>query len=197
MVLTNLALAQKNKDRVHLYFNDEYRGTVYIDFIIKYNIKIGDDINQEILDEIFSLSNNKLLFSLSVGYIFKRLRSEKEIREYISRKIITYKMNPFLVNIDSIVSKLYEYKYLNEELFAKSWAKSRLQKGFGPTRIQMELQQKGIEKNLSDNTLYNLSEEDKLNEVNRLTEKFLKKRTFANEREKEWKLSQFLRSRGF
>ena len=47
---------------------------------------------------------------------------------------------------EEALEKLRSLRYVNDETFAKNWARSRAQsRGYGPKRIELELKTKGIE----------------------------------------------------
>lgn len=81
--------------------------------------------------------------SLCYRYLTIRNRSEKEIRDYLQKK----NADPDI--IDAIVVRLYEQKFLDDEAFARSWVRSRAMfRPRGKRMLQIELQQKGIHKDL-------------------------------------------------
>ena len=48
-------------------------------------------------------------------------------------------------DIEQAVEKLRSLNYLNDETFARNWARSQAQsRGYGPNRIEQELRAKGI-----------------------------------------------------
>lgn len=197
MHITEIKKAKKDPNRVHLYIDERYIGTIYIDFLVKYKIKTDGAIDKELLDEVITESNNLKLFNLCINYILRRLRSEKELKEYISKKTYTYKWDPLKVDTNGIINKLKDYKYINDEEFADSWVNSRIRKGIGPGRLRMELMMKGVDKNIIENIIYAIPEEDIESQKQKLSEKYLRSKRFKDDREKDWKLKQHLMSRGF
>lgn len=87
-------------------------------------------------------------------YLSIRNRTEKEIREYLLRK------NAPLEIIASIISKLYEQKFLDDEKFARSWVAFRARlKPKGKFALKKELQQKGISKEIIEKIFSEENEE--------------------------------------
>ncbi len=93
-------------------------------------------------------------FSKARAYAFLllkyRQRSEKEIRERLSRKKFPEE------TIKDTIAFLKEKKFIDDNLFARAWLSERLQKAVGPRRLIQELKHKGIEQKVI---------EDNLNEV--------------------------------
>lgn len=50
--------------------------------------------------------------------------------------------------IESVIQYCYEYHWLDDKKFADSFIRIRSSKGYGPQRIQAELQQKGVNKDI-------------------------------------------------
>ena len=75
-----------------------------------------------------------------LGY---RARSEAEVRAKLTQLSFPQKI------IDTSLRKLRSLNFLNDETFARGWARERAEgRGYGPLRIERELQQKGIAKSL-------------------------------------------------
>ncbi len=81
-----------------------------------------------------------------------RQRSEKEIRERLSRKKFSDE------TIRETIVFLKEKKFIDDNLFARAWLSERLQKAFGPRRLVRELKLKGIEKQVIENNLREVKE---------------------------------------
>lgn len=81
-----------------------------------------------------------------------RARSEKEVRDNLLKK----KSSPEIT--ERIISKLRELKFLNDYEFAKAWIQSRSRsrpKSIGV--LQMELRQKGVEKEIIQRVMHDAS----------------------------------------
>ena len=197
MKITQIQQHKRNKNMVHLYVDDVYKASVYIDEMLKSGLVIGKEVDEEALNEAIRNSRNYHLLNLCLGFIAHRSRSEKEIRDYIKKKIYTYKYDPHDIDADAIVEKLSKYHYVNDDSFAENWATARIKKGVGPYRLKLELAQKGIDKEKISEVVNNLDRESIENAKQMLSEKYLKKHKFKDDREKDWKLKQFLMSKGF
>lgn len=110
--------------------------------------------------------------SLCYRYLTIRNRSEKEIRDYLQKK----NADPDI--IDAIVARLYEQKFLDDEAFARSWVRSRAMfRPRGKRMLQIELQQKGIHKDLIQQILEEQIEDipDELTQAKNLIAKRVEK----------------------
>lgn len=100
---------------------------------------------------------------ISDFYLSVRLRSEKEMRDYLSRKLKRYELesDEIQVLVDTKIAKLQKYDLINDLKFAQLYAdeKSRF-KQRGAYRIKLELQKKGISNEIISQALSQREEED-------------------------------------
>lgn len=107
-------------------------------------------------------------------------------------------MNMIPLAIDTIISRLIEHNYLNEERFAKSFARGKFNiKKWGKLRIVSELKMKAISKFNIESALKEISDEDYINTFNYLSEKRLSQIKEVNLFKKKKKLVDYLLYRGW
>ena len=100
--------------------------------------------------------------------------------------------------IDQIVVSLIENNYLNEERFARSYARGKFNiKKWGRKRIVNELKQRQISKYNIKNALSEIDEETYLETLDALAEKRLGQLTETNFLKKRKKLADYLLYRGW
>lgn len=58
-----------------------------------------------------------------------------------------------LDNITKVITQLLKDKYLNEARFTDVFVNSKINRGIGPVRIRLELQQRGVDESLIDEYL--------------------------------------------
>lgn len=133
-------------------------------------------------------------YLIAVRYLSYRPRSVKEIRDYLTKKQVS---DAF---IDSIITKLSEQKFLNDQEFAGMWVRTRVSlKPLSQRVLRMELQAKGISKEIIDNVL---SEQQEVSgndfEMARLLVQKRQKRYQGMPKQEVYaKLGGFLGRRGF
>src|SRR3990170_1905376 len=87
-------------------------------------------------------------FNYSLKYLSYRDRSVKEVYDYLLRK------NFVEDTINSVLKKLIDLKFLNDEEFARQWIESRQKhKGKSKFVLKQELRMKGIDSGMIDHTL--------------------------------------------
>jgi len=121
-----------------------------------------------------------------------RARSEKEIRGRLRQKGFTAEI------INQAVDQLYRLKYLNDREFALAWVNSRLLKPLGLRRVAFELKEKGISKELIEETLGNTKEKYReYDTVLELAKSKFKKIKDVDEFKAKRRVYSFLARRGF
>ena len=76
-------------------------------------------------------------------FLSYRARSEAEVRVKLTQLGFPQ------TAIETALEKLRSLKILNDETFARDWTRSRVEeRGYGPLRVERELRQKGISKDL-------------------------------------------------
>lgn len=100
---------------------------------------------------------------------------------------------------DEIIIFLIQHKFLNEERFAKSFARGKFyQKNWGKNKIKMELKKRKIPAKLIDMSLKEIKDEDYIQTLQKLFEK--KSATLEKEREsmkKRAKITSYLVQKGY
>ena len=120
--------------------NEEY--TLYEDVILKYDLLIKD-VNEKDLAKFLEENKRFEAYYVALKYIKTKLRTRKEIEEYLSKK----DYNDF--DIDYAVARLEQEKYIDERVYAKSYILDAINlKNIGPNKIVMELTNLGIDKNI-------------------------------------------------
>lgn len=161
-------------------------------------------------------------YLLALRYLNIRFRSEKEIRDYLKKKLSRHSGKQSASRIDSgqarmtdevmqlidlVVHKLKQQKFLNDEEFAKMWIRSRTEfKPKGKRLIRLELQQKGVSKEIIDKAFEafeaaraenNEGKRDELSLAKEILEKKRKKFEPMERQERFNKAGSLLARRGF
>ena len=142
------------------------------------NFKKGDDLSLEEVEAYKDESSYGKLKAVALDYLLLRTRSKKEFRDYLFRKALpTYdkKGKKIIRYTDVQTKRVYEYflntKYLDDELFAKTWVENRnLKKGVSKKKLYQELKQKGIEDHVIEQAL-GASGRDDLDELKKVLAK--------------------------
>ena len=130
----------KGKDKYQVFFdNDEILDT-YEEVIIKYHLFEDKEIDKMLYKDIIKDTSLQEKINDCLKYIKVRLRSEKEIRNYLLKK------NTSLEDIDLIISKLLRSNLLNDDFFCRCFINDKLKlTSLGDYKIKQELKKYGID----------------------------------------------------
>ncbi len=114
----------------------------------------------------------------------------------VTQKLKDMGMIPIAIN--EIISHLIQENYLNEERFAKSYARGKFNiKKWGKKRITNELKQRDISKYNINTALKEIDEEDYINTLDLLVEKRIEAVKEKNAQKKRKKIADYLLYRGW
>lgn len=178
MLVTDIKLQVKNPNRVSIYLDGRYSFSLTVDQLASFNFKKGDDLSLEEVEAYKDESSYGKLKAAALDYLLLRTRSKKEFRDYLFRKTLpTYdkKGKKIIRYTDAQAKRVYEHflntKYLDDELFAKTWVENRnLKKGVSKKKLYQELKQKGIEDYVIEQAL-RVSGRDDLGELKKVLAK--------------------------
>lgn len=131
---------------------------------------------------------------LAYRYLTIRNRSEKEVRDYLTRKNIPTEI------LEQVIIRLKEKRFLDDDAFARSWVLSRARlKPKGKALLKIELRQKGIAEDSIANVLEDVQEEipDELEQAKQLITKRMERMQGKSRQEIYQKVGGFLTRRGF
>ncbi|HZQ29841.1 MAG TPA: regulatory protein RecX [Patescibacteria group bacterium] len=134
------------------------------------------------------------LYEKALKFLSFRPRSEKEIRDNLKKKKAPDS------TVDLIIKKLRDQKFLNDKEFTKWWIEQRtIVKPTGVRIIRIELQRKGIDKEMMQEVLEDSSDivHNELDMARNLVARKFKKYKGMERQEVYRKLGGFLSRRGF
>lgn len=134
----------KNKNsKYKLYLDNGEILVTYDDVILNHNLLFHKEINDELLEQINNENKYYELLYLSIKYISKRLRSEKEIRKYLENKTVDNYM------IDNIIENLKSENYINDYQFTKAYINDKINlTNNGLLKIKHDLLELGIDEDI-------------------------------------------------
>lgn len=185
--ITNLEIQKRDDKRVNLYLDDQFYSGISIELVMKHHLKKGMEISREFLDEIILEDEKGKALDKAVKYISSTLKTTKQIREYLRKKEYAPQ------TIEYVIEKMQEYKYLDDEAYAKAFVATYSNK-YGKIKLISALRSKGVGENVIDEVF--ACEDLKMdNSIERIAEKYLKNKERTSEN--FMKLSRFLCSRGY
>lgn len=185
-IITKIEAQKKDETRANIYLDDEFYSGISIEAVLRNHLKKDMEIDKAILDEIILNDEKTVAMSKAVKYMGGALKTIKQIRDYLRKK-------DFATNtIDYVIDKMLEYKYLDDEAYARSFMLTYSSK-CGKLKLKSQLRARGVSEKIIDRLL---DEEIELDDsLEKVAEKYLKNKEI-NEKNIV-KLARFLSSRGY
>lgn len=141
-------------NKIHVHIDGEYLLTVDDTYWFSCGYTSGDEIDERELAAFKDAAGSRRAFNAGAQLISRREHSSKEIYN----KLLKNYAPEFAAEA---VAKLQETGLLNDERFAQLYAEELYEKkGFGKRRILYELNAKGIDRELAENTVEELLEDE-------------------------------------
>lgn len=133
----------KSKTNANVFVVDTSIGefVLHSDIIVKHKIEKGV-VNDNIFLDAVKESEVLIGLNLCLKYISSKLKTEKQIKDYL------YKKEYHKQAVDQIVDKLKEYNVVNDEVYAESYAKSN--PNFSKNKIKQKLMSVGVKNEITE-----------------------------------------------
>lgn len=195
-VITKITTQQKNQDRYNIFLDrgkgEEFAFSVDSDVLIKFQMKKGMELDDLSLMEINYQDDIRKAYNLAISYLSRRMRSEKEIKDYLVQKEIEEPV------IHEVVYKLLAQKYINDQEFGLAYTRTQMKTtDKGPKLIRIELKDKGIEQTIIEMVLEEFPFDLQLDKALKLCKKNVQKNLKDSNRVIKQKLEQLLQRKGY
>ena len=186
-IITEIKQTTKNKSQMYEVFVDgESLGLYHIETIVKHSIKVGMEVDAEVLANALKESTTLVAMEKVLNYISKSMKTQKDIEKYLKGKGYGDDI------IECVIGKLREYNYINDEIYAKYFIASKSKKE-GNKKIKFDLKNKGLDEKVIVEMLSENAED--LDVIKNLADKYLKNK--VKDFKTKTKLFTFLASKGF
>lgn len=159
----------KLKDnRYKILFDNTLSITLYDDVIVKYNLLVNKEMDDNKFNEITNYNDLLEAYYVSIKYIVRKMRSKKEIKEYLKKK---YDDN--IINIT--IEHLTKDGYLNEISYLKAYINDQLYLTLnGPDKIEKDLIKQGINEDEINKELNEINNNIWKERINKIIDKKIK-----------------------
>lgn len=94
-------------------------------------------------------AENEPPLQVALKYLSARARTESEVRQKLENSGFSK------AHITAALEQLRSYGYVNDEAFARDWARSRIAHlGYGPRLVEQELSRRGVEPTVIERVLH-------------------------------------------
>lgn len=167
MKVTDIKQQAKSQTRYSIFIDGKFSFGLSESVLMNSGLRIGKDIDSKQLHALKDSAELDKAYLSAIGLIARRLRSEWEIREYLTRK----EYDP--ERIHEIINRLYDNTWIDDLKFAKMWVENRrLLKATSARRLKQELKAKRV----SDDIIRKVLAQDTTNEKTLIKELIARKR---------------------
>ncbi|MEG1900633.1 MAG: RecX family transcriptional regulator [Bacilli bacterium] len=181
-----MIIKKYKKDKLGMYEilldNNEYI-IVHEDLILKYELLLNKNINELLINKLKIENNIYLNYSLALKYLSKKLRSTKEIEDYLQKRLLDNN------DISKIIAMLKSNNYLNDSKYAKAYINDHINLTMdGPLKITNNLIKLGISEELILENISVFTSDLLNNKITKLIEKYIK----INRNKSSYVLKQYI-----
>jgi regulatory protein len=146
--VVDLKRKKRTKEWYLIYLNDGREILSYIDFIVKFKVKVGKQLTEEQIKEMKSESEVILAKEIAYRFISYKPRTLKEVSDKLKAKGFQSDL------VSKVVEELKNYGFINDLEYARNFVLNRSRsKTLGELALRRELLSKGISSEIVDEVL--------------------------------------------
>ena len=148
---------------------DNSKVKIHEDLILKHNLLITKSLSDKEKEEIYEENKTYEIYEIATTYINKKLRSTKELENYLKKKEYSSE------SIDSVIELLSKNGFLNDNIYAKSLIHDKIALTIdGPNKIKKELEDNNISNSLIEELMLEYSLDLELDRIEKIVDKQIK-----------------------
>lgn len=170
MILLNISKIKKTSSgKYSLVLDNKTKIITYDDIILKNNLLYNKEIDNELLNKLNKETNYYDIYNKCIKLISIRLRSEREIDDYLVKNQISYEYK------NKIISELKDKGLIDDEKFTKAFIMDKLNfSNNGPSKIKKELLEHNINESIINEELRNIDSSIYLEKIKKIIDKKIK-----------------------
>ncbi|MFG6117487.1 recombination regulator RecX [Halobacillus sp. MO56] len=194
--ITRITTQKKKKDRFNIFLDfgqgESYGFSVSEDILVKESLHKGMELDDASIKALMEKDDLQKSYTLTIHYLSYRMRSEKEIRDYLNKK----ETDP--EQIEVIIDRLYKEKLLDDQEFANALVRSRIHTSSkGPLMVKKDLMEKGVSAVKAEEALTHYPFEAQYEKAMKFAKKKLRSDGKKSFRQQVQNLQQTLMQKGF
>ena len=160
---------KKVKNKYRVYFDNDIKIDLYDDIILKYNLLLKKEIDNNTFDKLVLDNNKEDIYNKALNYISIKIRSKEEIYNYLNKK--GYEKE----DINNTINRLEKNKLINDDLYIKSYIHDRFYlSSDGLNKIRNYLINLKLDESIIDKYIDEIDREEVLDKLNKLVDKKIK-----------------------
>ena len=173
MIITAINLQTKNRNRVNIMIDGEYKLSLDIYQLGILGIKVGGVVSQNDIDKLQEESSFGKLYAQALKYCLMRPHSSQEIKDYLFKKTLDRKVKNYKTGeinnrqgvnskiSDRVYNRLVDKGYVDDEEFACWWIRNRkINTGISIRKLRQELSAKRVSNDIIDMVLAQSDRDD-------------------------------------
>lgn len=192
--ITRLVQQKRDAERVSVFIDGTFAFGLALDLAVRAGLRKGQTLTVEEQQALLDDEERLKAKAVALDYIAYQARTEDEVRRKLARKGFPDEV------ADEAVARMEELGYLDDESYARAYARGRLAgRGHGPQRIRNDLRKRGVAAKTIDAVLEEVVEQDDLREtaLRHGRKRWLRLASEQDPRKRRKKLSDFLMRRGY
>lgn len=192
MAIITKVSAQKRQGRYNIFLDQEYAFSVSEKTLAEFVLLKGQELSPQKINEILDYEASAKASDLEARYLSYQPRTVKEVTDYLSQHEISRSAAKRAVN------ELTQLGYLEDAAYARLFVKNNLQVGKnGPGAVRRDLKKKGVDDDLIEAALADVTDEEWAGVGKRLVKSLLGQQGKIAKREVDRKMQTKLLSHGF
>lgn len=164
-----LKFKKVSKNKYKLFLDNDESITLYEEIIIKNNLLISKTLDKDVLDDLINQNNEFYAYDLAINYISIRVRSIKELRDYLLKKGIS------INEVEKTIKRLIKENYLNDRKFTELFVNDQFKlTNKGPLKIKKELLAHGIDLDVINEQIERIDKLSVEKKISKLLERYIK-----------------------
>jgi len=186
--ITEISPQAKAPHRVNIYIDEVFKFGIDERLLLDFDLYIGKEISEADIEKYKEGDAFQKCMDKAFRFLSFRMRSEKEMRDKLLEKYDE-------ATVKKAIRRLQQLKFIDDTGFTRAWVESR-KVGRGKKALAFELSRKGVEKEIIDEALFDLSEDEELESALELVKKRSKYKGL-DKNEAYQKIGGFLSRRGY
>ncbi|MBR6778668.1 MAG: RecX family transcriptional regulator [Clostridia bacterium] len=149
MFIEEIKLKSKNNTNIFVVSTDKGVFDLHSDIIVKYGIVKGE-FEQEKFFAAKQESDELVAINVAMKYLSNKVKTEKQIKDYLYKKEFTKPI------VESVLTKLKEYKVVDDKTYAEMYLRSN--PNFSKRKAEQKLSSLGIKKELSNSLINDIDD---------------------------------------
>ena len=166
--ITSIEPQKRRRGRFNIYVEGQFSFAADENLLAKNMLTVGKNLSADDIERLIKENEAGKLFDASLRFLSYRQRSEKEVKDFLVKKIARVEYIKFTEAsqspvISQIITRLKKQSFLNDEEFANWWVKARTgSQPKGPYVIRMELLRKGVDKEIVEKAISKITNQKEL-----------------------------------